>query len=111
MRLTKVNPGMYKTEDGTILISRRDGRSWSGTRGSYAFTEWTATLSKNVEPEMEAARAEKRPSNDAAYIIAKAPTLAKLRERLAKYLADRDAGTLGERHRYGISLDHRPVAR
>lgn len=109
--LTKVNAGTYKTEDGAILISRYDGRSWSGTRGSFAYTEWTATLSKNIDPEMDAARAEKRQVNEAAYIIAKAPTLAKLRERLARYLDDRDAGTLGDRHRYGVPLDRRPVAR
>lgn len=111
MKLVTVYAGFYKTEDGSITLSKYEGRSWSGSRGSYAYTEWTATLRDAVQPEMAAAQAEKRQSDDAAYKVAKGSTFADLKKRLAKYLADREAGTLGTRHRYGFSLDQRPVAR
>lgn len=111
MKLIKVHAGFYKTEDGTITVSKYEGRSWSGSRGAYAFTEWTATLRSAVGPEMDAAKAENRQSNDGAYLIAKAAKFEDLKKRLVKYLDDRAAGTLGTRHRYGFSLDQRPVAR
>lgn len=109
LRLVRVATEQYATEDGTIQVYK--GRTWSASRGSYAFTGWTAKIVKNVKPEFEAARVAKRSVDVAAYEIAHAPTLALLKERLAKYLADREAGTLGDRHRYGFAMDRRPVAR
>lgn len=108
--LRRLAPGIYKPEGHPeITLSRTEGRSWSGSRGSYAWTQWTARLDNAFSAELALCRAEKREIHDHEYEIARGSTLARARKSLARYVTDRAAGSLGTRHRYGFSGDQRPV--
>ena len=99
LKLTRLSPGLYAVVGEDILVRSEKIKSWSGRGaptntggGVVNYVEWTARFPGIGE-------------------IAKAGTLAKLKERLSRYLTDRDAGTLGTRGRYGWAGDQRPAIR
>jgi hypothetical protein len=102
MKLRRLCPGVYASEDDTIQVTRYVSHTWSPTKGQYKRTTWTAIIKrlmvdKTTPPE--------------SYEVAKAQTLDKLQEYLNRYEADAVAGTLGPRSRYGFYGDSNPVAK
>lgn len=92
MKLIALDKGFYEVSEEPIRVRRRTGRTWSARLGSHAFTEWEAYGIADPYP-----------------MVASHPTFAGLKERLARYLSDRDAGTLGLWGRYIGNDDRRPA--
>jgi hypothetical protein len=106
LKLIKKSSGpsaVYATEDGAIYVSR--DQRWVNTRRQGGWkglvVTYTAVLRSNVSGAMD----------EASYAIARGTTLSECRARLGLYLADRAAGTLDRRHKYGFNGDNRIVAR
>ena len=100
--LTRVHPGFYKTEIGgvTVHVTKHTGRSWSASRGSHAWTKWSAVVPALIPEVLKTDGAHESE-------IAQGSTLAQCRKHLERYAADFAAGALGRRHRYGFHGDNR----
>ena len=81
--LTRVHPGFYKTEIGgvTVHVTKHTGRSWSASRGSHAWTKWSAVVPALIPEVLKTDGAHESE-------IAQGSTLAQCRKHLERYAAD-----------------------
>lgn len=89
-RVTKAHgseAATYETTDGAYRIVAHKGRTWSGRLGSHAYVQWVA-FDLRV------------PFDAAAPYVAEASKLESLKRRLAKYIADREAGCVRHHSAY-----------
>jgi len=92
MKLISMGKGLscYDTTDHAYRVTMSKGRSWSGDRGSFTYTEWTAFSVTEKEEHGLPLR------------VARGNTLKSLKVRLERYLADKANNCLKSRNHYGL---------
>lgn len=80
----------YDTPDHQYRVIKHEGRSWSGSRGSYAWTKWVAFSMTETN------------NQGFPLTVAEGSTIKSLKTRLARYLAYRAAGCVLHYSKYGV---------